>query len=327
MRARPVVVVGDVLLDVDIDGTVERLCPDAPAPVLDVVAESARPGGAGLAAALVAGRGIPVRLVTALEDDGPGQRLAGLLDGTLDVLAGRSVGGTVVKSRLRAGGRTMLRADCGRGEPVAGFAARLDLDRVLAGAGAVLVSDYGRGVAADAHVRAAVARSVARGVPVVWDPHPRGPEPVPGVTLVTPNLAEARSGAGGPDVAGTSSRAALELAGRLLDRWDVRAVAVTLGRGGAVVRHRHGSSSVAPAPAVDEADPCGAGDHFAGGVASALAAGSDVDEAVVDAVLGAAGFVGRGGGATVRRAGNRWLQPASAPSPLLDSPASRDQVA
>src|SRR5689334_17979779 len=47
-----VVVVGDVLLDLDVHGTVERLCPDAPVPVLDVTGEVARPGGAGLAAAL-----------------------------------------------------------------------------------------------------------------------------------------------------------------------------------------------------------------------------------------------------------------------------------
>jgi rfaE bifunctional protein kinase chain/domain len=308
-----VVVVGDALLDVDVVGTVERLCPDAPAPVLDVVDESARPGGAALAAALVAGRGTPVRLVTALEDDGPGRRLSGLLDGLadapLELLTGPAEGGTVVKCRMRAGGRTMLRTDRGHAAPVPGFADRLDLDRVLTRAGAVLVSDYGRGVAADPHVRAALARAIARGVPVVWDPHPRGPEPVPGVTVVTPNLGEARRAAGNPDLAGTGPAEALELAGRLVGRWDARAVAVTLGRDGAVVRHRQGACSDAPAPAVDEADPCGAGDHFAGGAAAALAAGSSVDEAVAEAVLGAAGFVARGGGATVRRAGNRWLQP------------------
>jgi D-beta-D-heptose 7-phosphate kinase / D-beta-D-heptose 1-phosphate adenosyltransferase len=308
-RARPVVVIGDTLLDVDVEGSVDRLCPDAPAPVLAVEGEQARPGGAGLAAVLVAGQGTPVRLVTALEDDEPGRRLRGLLEGAVEVLAGPSAGGTVVKCRLRAGGRSMLRTDRGRGVPVAGFAAGLDLDAVLVDAGAVLVSDYGRGVAADPQVRDALARAVARRVPVVWDPHPRGPEPVPGVTVVTPNLAEARSALGGQDVTGTGVRAALQLAERLLGRWDARAVAVTLGRAGAAVRHRHGACSAAPAPAVEETDPCGAGDHFAGGVAAALAAGATVDEAVAEAVLGAAGFVARGGGATVRRAGNRWVQP------------------
>jgi D-beta-D-heptose 7-phosphate kinase / D-beta-D-heptose 1-phosphate adenosyltransferase len=333
-RRRPVVVIGDALLDVDVEGTVERLCPDAPAPVLDVVGESARPGGAGLAAVLVAGHGTPVRLVTALERDEPGRRLAGLLEGAVDVLAGESVGGTVVKCRMRADGRTLLRTDRGQGVPVSRFAARLGLSRVLGGAGAVLVSDYGRGVAADPQVRAAVARAVARGVPVVWDPHPRGPEPVPGVTLVTPNLAEARRAAGASDES-ADPRAGLALAARLVDCWDVHAVAVTLGSGGAAVHHRNGACSHAPAPTVDEGDPCGAGDHFAGGVAAALATGSDVDQAVAAAVRGAAGFVARGGGSTVRRCGNRWLQEPTAPDVradvvadvLVETSSSRHRVA
>jgi rfaE bifunctional protein nucleotidyltransferase chain/domain/rfaE bifunctional protein kinase chain/domain len=310
-----VVVVGDTLLDIDVDGSVDRLCPDAPAPVLDVAGEQARPGGAGLAAVLVAGRDVPVRLVTALEDDEPGLRLRGLLDGAVELVAGQASGGTVVKCRLRSGGHSMLRTDRGAARPVPGFGAGLDLDGAFAGAGSVLVSDYGRGVTADPHVRAALARAVARRLPVVWDPHPRGADPVPGATVVTPNLAEARGAVGGRPVEGSGAPAALELAAHLLTRWDARAVAVTLGGAGAVVRHRHGACSAAPAARVDQHDPCGAGDHFAGGVAAALACGATVDEAVAEAVAGAAGFVARGGGAAVRRVGARWVQPVEEHTP------------
>jgi rfaE bifunctional protein kinase chain/domain/rfaE bifunctional protein nucleotidyltransferase chain/domain len=309
---RSVVVIGDTLLDIDVDGSVERLCPDAPAPVLEVEGERERPGGAGLAAVLIAGRGVPVRLVTALQEDEPGERLRGLLAGAVELVAGPASGGTVVKCRLRSGGRSMLRTDRGAARPVSGFAASIDLDAALADAGAVLVSDYGRGVAADQDVRAALARVIARRVPVVWDPHPRGADPVPGVTLVTPNLAEAHEAAGGAPVPGSGVPEALELADRLLRRWEARSVAVTLGQAGAAIRHRHGACSAAPAPAVEERDPCGAGDHFAGGVASALARGATVDEAVAEAVVGAAEFIGRGGGAAVRREGERWIQPEPA---------------
>ena len=58
----------------------------------------------------------------------------------------------------------------------------------LAGASAVLVADYGRGVTSEPGVRSALAHLPAR-LPVVWDPHPRGAEPVPGARLATPNLA------------------------------------------------------------------------------------------------------------------------------------------
>jgi rfaE bifunctional protein nucleotidyltransferase chain/domain len=344
------VVIGDALLDVDVDGTVDRLAPDAPAPVLAVTAERDRPGGAGLAAALVAGRGVSVRLVTALEDDEAGERLRALCAGALTLVTGPATGGTVVKCRWRTGGRSLLRTDRGAGRPAPGFGAAVAdaLAEALADAGAVLVSDYGRGVAADPVVRAAVARAVARRVPVVWDPHPKGPVPVPGVTVVTPNLAEARaaaapgpSGPGGggpgpggpvpaapfvggpaPGATGPGVPAALALAGELVERWDVRAVAVTLGARGAVVRHRHGACAAAPAPAVAETDPCGAGDHFAGGIAARLAAGSTVDDAVAAAVAGAAGFVARGGGAAVRRVGQTWVQPAAVPGPVGPRPSA-----
>ena len=76
---RPLVVVGDSLLDRDLDGSVERICPDAPVPVVDVCAETDRPGGAGLAALLLAADGREVTLVTALGDDRAGGRLADLL--------------------------------------------------------------------------------------------------------------------------------------------------------------------------------------------------------------------------------------------------------
>ena len=324
--------IGDALLDVDVEGTVDRLCPDAPAPVLAVTAEHARPGGAGLAAALVAGRGGPVRLVTALEADEAGNRLRGLLDGALTLVTGPATGGTVVKCRWRTGGRSLLRTDRGAGRPAPGFGDALAgaLDRALADAGAVLVSDYGRGVAADPAVRAALARAVRRRVPVVWDPHPRGADPVPGVTVVTPNLGEARRAAG-IDAPGSGVGAALALGAQLVERWDVRAVAVTLGARGAAVRHRHGACAAAPAPAVAETDPCGAGDHFAGGVAARLAAGATVDEAVADAVAGAADFVARGGGAAVRRVGDAWCQPERAvvgrTTPVTDLDAARALVA
>jgi len=330
--ARPVVVIGDALLDVDVDGTVDRLCPDAPVPVLAVTDEQPRPGGAGLAAALIAGRGVPVRLVTALEADEAGGRLRRLLDGALELVAGPAAGGTVVKCRWRTGGRSLLRTDRGAGRPAPGFGEAIAdaLDTALADAGAVLVSDYGRGVAADPAVRAALARAVARRVPVVWDPHPRGARPVAGVTVVTPNLTEARTAAGG-DVPGAGVGAALRLGVDLVDRWDVRAVAVTLGGRGAVVRHRHGACSAAPAPAVSETDPCGAGDHFAGGVAARLTAGATVDEAVAGAVAGAAEFVARGGGAAVRRVGDVWCQPSAVhrpqPEPVTGLDAARDLVA
>lgn len=291
-----IVVLGDVLLDVDMDGTVDRLCPDAPVPVLDVTGRTDRPGGAGLAA-LLAAADSPVRIVTALAPDTDGARLRDLLGAHAEVLAGPATGGTCVKTRFRVGGRPLLRADRGGGRPAPGFDTRCDTGAALAGARAVLVSDYGRGVAAGRGVREAVAAAVARGVPVVWDPHPRGPAPVPGVTVVTPNLREAQQ------VLGAGSGRAAETATALARHWHARHVAVTLGARGAVVAGADGDWAGAPLESPSDGDPCGAGDAFAARVTTALAAGRSVVEAVRDAVERAAAFVAAGGAGAVGTAG------------------------
>ena len=77
--ARDVVVVGDVVLDRDLLGHADRLCPDAPAPVVDVTTVRSGPGGAGLAAVLCARRGARVTLVAPIADDAGGDELRRLL--------------------------------------------------------------------------------------------------------------------------------------------------------------------------------------------------------------------------------------------------------
>ncbi|MFN2556607.1 MAG: PfkB family carbohydrate kinase, partial [Nitriliruptorales bacterium] len=112
------VVVGDSLLDRDVEGTVERLAPDAPVPVVDESRTRTRPGGAGLAALLAAAEGREVTLVTALSHDDPGRELAQLLAHSgVKVIALSTNAPTPEKVRVRAGGRPLLRLDRGGREP------------------------------------------------------------------------------------------------------------------------------------------------------------------------------------------------------------------
>jgi len=289
--ARHLVVVGDALLDRDLDGPAERLAPDAPVPVVDAPTERARPGGAALAAALAARGGVEVTLICALGDDGAGRRVAELVAGSGVRLCDLgSSGGTPEKIRIHASGRPLARLDQG-GEP--GRPGPLDgaARAALAAADAVLVSDYGRGMAAHPEVRALLAALGA--VPLVWDPHPRGPEPVPGATLVTPNGAEAGASGALPEV---------EAAARALaDRWRAVTVSVTLGARGALVVRGDGPAMAVPATAAAGGDPCGAGDSFAATAAAALARGALPSEAVALAVQAASVFVAAGGAAAYGR--------------------------
>jgi D-beta-D-heptose 7-phosphate kinase/D-beta-D-heptose 1-phosphate adenosyltransferase len=311
----PLVVVGDALLDRDLDGRVERLAPDAPVPVVDDPAERRRPGGAALAATLAALGGRAVVLVTALAADEAGVTLRELLEAAgVEVVDLGLAGPTPEKVRVRADGRSLLRLDRATrpgqvGPP--GDGAR----QALAGAAAVLVADYGRGLAAEPGVRAALAGLPAR-VPVVWDPHPRGPGPVPGARLATPNRAEAARFA--PEVPGDGLAAVTARARLLAGRWQTAAVAVTLGPGGALLVQGAGAPMVMPAPATTGGDPCGAGDRFAATAAALLADGALPSEAVAAAVAAASAFVATGAAASI--------QPLStpvrtgAPSPVPGAP-------
>lgn len=297
-RRRPLLVVGDAMLDRDVEGAVERLSPDAPVPVVDERTVNARPGGAGLAAMLAAADGHEVTLVTALGDDDAGRELEqSLANGGVELIDLGLAGPTPEKVRFRAAGRSLLRVDRGGraggrvGVPAAAARAAVEW------ADAVLVSDYGRGVAAQRGLRDALRRHSSR-APLVWDPHPRGPQPVAGAALATPNEAEAAHFAGGGTERGLA--AAARRAAALADRWRAQAVCVTRGGAGAVLVAPPAAPLAVPARPAPAGDPCGAGDRFAATAAGLMADGADAAEAVAAAVAAASEFVAAGGASAAR---------------------------
>ncbi|SIN42797.1 rfaE bifunctional protein, domain I/rfaE bifunctional protein, domain II [Micromonospora cremea] len=313
----PVVVVGDTLLDRDVEGAVNRLCPDSPVPVLDETAATDRPGGAGLAAVFAAAQGAEVVLVTALADDAGGARLSALLAAAgVQVYPLALSGATPEKIRLRARGRVLLRHDRG-GAPGEPGQPSDEVLRVIGAASAVLVSDYGRGVARQPALRAALAATRA---PVVWDPHPRGPAAVPGVHLATPNESEVRELV--PALPGASRLATASRGAQgLRRRWRAGAVAVTLGGDGALLCHAGSTPLVVPTAGSAEGDTCGAGDRFAAAASLALAQGALVSEAVQAAVAEASAYVAGGGVAAVLPPPVRPVSGRSEPG--LRAPQSR----
>jgi rfaE bifunctional protein nucleotidyltransferase chain/domain len=305
MRGGPLVVVGDTLLDVDLHGTVGRVAPDAPVPVVDCQRERHRAGGAGLAAVLAAGLGrSDVVLITALGRDQPGARLRDLLGRHVQVIPLPLDGGTPCKIRVQASGQPVVRLDAGDGRARPGPGSQ-EAERALRQAGAVLVSDYGRGVAAHPALAAILSR-LAPATPVVWDPHPAGGRPLPGSRLVTPSQAEARrfaaalggdrDGAAGAGSGSGSALASASRDGAALSRAWGSAVAVTLGEGGALLHTGEAVPFLAPAEAIrGPHDACGAGDCFAAAAAQVLRSGGLLTEAVTEAVRQATYFVRQGG--------------------------------
>jgi rfaE bifunctional protein nucleotidyltransferase chain/domain len=285
------VVIGDALLDVDVETTATRLVPDTPAPVLAEHSRRARPGGAGLAALLTAQlSGRQVLLVTGVPDDEAGARLADLLPSAVTLVPMRCSGRTPVKTRLRAGGQTVARLDAGSsvldydGMPKEACAAVRD-------AAAVLVADYGGGITAHAPVRDVLTEQAGTS-PLVWDPHPRGAAPVPGARLVTPNAREAATLSGVPgDRLGDRRRQAETLR----ERWQAAAVAITLGGSGALLTYGDGVAELFPTAAQAGRDANGAGDCFAAAALMTLSETGLASEAVAAATETASRYVAADG--------------------------------
>jgi D-beta-D-heptose 7-phosphate kinase/D-beta-D-heptose 1-phosphate adenosyltransferase len=295
-----VVVLGDVLLDRDVTGAAERLCPDAPVLVLTETTRTQRPGGAGLAAAMLALDGVEVTLVCGLGADEAGHDARQLLSRAgVRLVEIPYFGSTPEKIRLRAGRHPLMRLD--RGDTPAQFG-ELPTGAVAAirDGSAILVSDYGRGVTALPSVRRILADVTDRGTPVVWDPHPKGSTPVPGVRLACPNRAEATAfcaihGADLNDQAdGIAAEAAL-----LRAAWRVSAVAVTVGSDGAILAEPDTTPVIVAAPTIHSGDTCGAGDRFAAAAVTGLADGHPISDAVAGAVHAASSYVAADGPETL----------------------------
>jgi bifunctional ADP-heptose synthase (sugar kinase/adenylyltransferase) len=234
--------------------------------VVDVSAHRFRAGGAGLVAAMLHHDGHEVELVTALGDDEAARRIRERLPG-VSIIACDSAAPTPVKRRVRTADQAVCRIDEGCGPPPVPRVDDLALAAVSR-AEAIVVSDYGRRLTEHPELRAALQRRALR-VPLVWDPHPRGTEPVSAARLVTPNIDEAAAAAG----TGRGAARASEAAERLRERYGCAAVLVTLGELGALLHEGERAPVEITTDPVEAADPCGAGDRLISAAAAALRRG------------------------------------------------------
>lgn len=283
-----ITVVGDLLLDEDIDGTIDRLCPDAPVPVVAVSSRTVRAGGAGLVARMLRRDGHETELVTALSDDARASVLRQELH-DVAVVASSSGAPTPTKTRIRSGTQAICRVDDGcEDPPIPSVTA--EMIAAIDSADAIVVSDYGRRLTEQPAVREALERRATE-VPLVWDPHPRGTAPVASTRLVTPNLVEAARTVG----ATPNPHRAAEIAAKLCEQYGRVAVLVTLGERGAVLATEDRPPVDIVTRPVQTADACGAGDRLIASAAIALASGQNLAAASQIAVDQARDYLASGG--------------------------------
>ncbi|MEW6074508.1 MAG: D-glycero-beta-D-manno-heptose-7-phosphate kinase [Planctomycetota bacterium] len=303
-----VLIVGDLILDRYVMGDVVRISPEAPIPVLGARHAEERLGGAGNVAANLRAMEAAVAVLGVVGDDERGERVRDLLAAIgVDAsgVRGEPDRPTTQKTRLMSGGQQMLRVDWEEVRPLdeAGAAALLaDLPARVAAAGAVVLSDYGKGVVTPAVAAAVIAAGRSAGVPVLVDPKGRDFSRYRGATLVTPNRREAEAALGRRLAHLDDVPAA---AADLIRAVELAAVVVTLGPDGIFYRTAAGGpggEGRVPALARAVFDVTGAGDTVIAHLALGLAAGVSLEGAVRLANLAASLVVGRRGAAAVTRA-------------------------
>lgn len=297
-----VVVVGDVMLDRFVDGTVDRISPEAPIPVFSVTHETAMLGASGNVLRNLAVLGGEVLLSATIGDDDAGSEVRSLVtqegqsaDG-LHVVPGRR---TAIKTRYVAAGQQMMRADRETVENIPDEIADTIADAVereLRDAGVLLLSDYGKGVLTAALLQRLIdiARNIGR--PVVVDPKGTDYARYAGASVVTPNRQELAAATGMPVDDDASVLAACRF---LIGASGVGAVLATRSEQGMTLADEK-SVHHYPARAREVYDVSGAGDTVAAAVAAALAAGTALGEAAQFANTAAGVVVGKVGTAVAR---------------------------
>ena len=291
-----VLVVGDLMLDRYWHGATSRISPEAPVPVVKVGQSEDRIGGAGNVALNIASLGAGASLVGIVGKDEAAESLSTRLRSAgihadLQVSESRP---TITKLRVISRHQQLLRLDFEEA-----FEAE-DCDQLpqkvgqlLSNVGALILSDYAKGALQNPQALIALARQA--GVPVLVDPKGTNFESYRGATLLTPNLSEFEA------VVGVCSNEQMLVTkgAELLDRLDIDALLITRSEHGMTLLRKGMPELHLPARAREVFDVTGAGDTVISVLATALAAGTELPDAVAMANIAAGIVVGKLGTATI----------------------------
>jgi D-beta-D-heptose 7-phosphate kinase/D-beta-D-heptose 1-phosphate adenosyltransferase len=318
--SRRILVIGDILVDEYVFGTVGQIFPEAPELVVEVAGETKVPGGAANVAFNLRGLGAGVEIAGLLGDDAGGRFVARFLKGkrvgteALIVDPDRT---TAVKTRVIAHGQLVIRMDREPGIPPSRKASDALLRKALAslaGVDGVVFSGDQKGALTFDLVREVTAEANRRGIFVAVDPGRSDFSSYRGCTVITPNIGEAQVALGGRELA--TDLDAWKAGKDLLRAGRSKAVLILRGEEGmTLVERGRGACLHIPAIARKAFDMTDARDTVIGTLAACLAAGATMREAALFANI-AAGVAGEGGtGPTTAETFLRAVE-------LLDRPAT-----
>ncbi len=296
-----VLTIGDIMLDRYVKGSVERISPEAPIPVLHINHEKVMLGGSGNVAANIAALGGGGTIISILGDDGAGVEVARLVRGlgTIDFTPATVIGRpTTIKTRFVAGNQQMMRADIED-------ASAIDSDgenEIITNAkgaiknhGAIVLSDYGKGVLGDKVLQNVIKAASSAGITIIADPKGRDFSRYRGADIITPNKKErfeaTNMSVDSDDEIVAAARSVIKSAG-------IKYVLATRSGDGMSLISAKDAAVHLKAESLDVFDVSGAGDTVVAVLAMGLAAGGDIEQAARLANVAAGIVVGKTGTAT-----------------------------
>jgi D-glycero-beta-D-manno-heptose-7-phosphate kinase len=259
-----VLIIGDVMIDSYIWGSVERISPEAPVPIINIRKRDYRLGGAANVALNILSMGAKPVLCALAGQDLNGNRLLTLMQDhgmTQDGIVISPSRPTTVKARVIAAHQHVIRIDDESDEqanPSEENNLMSRIEKLLPGCNVVIFEDYDKGVITDRIIDETVKLAVKLGVPTVVDPKKRSFLKYNGVTLFKPNLKELREGLKIEIESG--DKASIQRAVQLVkERLNVEGVMLTLSEHGMYIDYQNQKVSL-PAHKREIADVSGAGD-------------------------------------------------------------------
>lgn len=307
-RKTRILVVGDVMLDQFLWGSVARISPEAPVPVVDFQRESFMPGGAANVARNLTALGVTSELYGAVGKDPAAEELRGLLRTQKIVCRGLVTSPTrltSLKTRIVAQTQQVVRIDRETRTSLSSELTRRLVTTIktqLHKTDAVIIGDYGKGVVTQPLLNEIKSLCRAHGVWLSFDPKPVHDLNLGGLSLITPNRKEAFELANLADdtrnINPLADKNLMQVAERLLNELRPAVLLITLGELGMLLCQRDQKPFHIPTVAQEVFDVSGAGDTVIATFTLAIAAGASPMEAAIFSNQAAGIVVGKVGTAT-----------------------------
>ncbi|MDD5021589.1 MAG: D-glycero-beta-D-manno-heptose-7-phosphate kinase [Endomicrobiaceae bacterium] len=276
LKKQSILVVGDTMVDKFIWGKVSRISPEAPVPVVEVSSDTETLGGAGNVASNITSLGATAYLITVMGDDINGVNMKNMLKEkniNHDFVVVDKNRPTTIKTRIIASHQQVVRVDRevkGTFSPLTEKNIIKNIETVIPKVGAIIISDYAKGIVVPKVLKKIIALAKKRNIPVTVDPKVENFKQYKHITCMTPNAKEATEGMNAKNI-NTDEDIAL-LGKKIIKLLNSESILITRGEKGMTLIEKNNKITHIPTRAKEVYDVTGAGDTVIATMTLALSA-------------------------------------------------------